>query len=263
MVPIDVAARVWMLLGGRKASIFRKNLAELFIRVLGGDERLAEEIKEIGEFQDSLPTNHPLRAFHDTTARTSTERSEEDPPAYIPKRTFGTRMDENVDPSERTTLSASAPRIKRICAGTEKEIVSKGASRPGQHKFRNLVINRVRFHGGVRCEASGAVRDLDAAHIVPYSHDGHYSHGSWATNGLLLHRAIHTVWDAGLVKLKSTPPFRWVDIDKDGINAMYGGLGNGIISSVEHKSLRADILNGMTSEDQTKFMQNLSLRFHL
>ena len=55
-----------MLLPGRKASVFRKNLAELFIRVLGGDERLAQEIKEIGEFQDTLPTNHPLRAFRDT-----------------------------------------------------------------------------------------------------------------------------------------------------------------------------------------------------
>ena len=55
-----------MLLPGRKASVFRKNLAELFIRVLGGDERLAQEIKEIGEFQDSLPANHPLRAFRDT-----------------------------------------------------------------------------------------------------------------------------------------------------------------------------------------------------
>ena len=65
MVTIDVAARVWMLLPGRKASIFRMNLADLFIRVLGGDPRLAEQIKEIGEFQDSLPANHPLRAFRD------------------------------------------------------------------------------------------------------------------------------------------------------------------------------------------------------
>ena len=65
VVPIDVAARVWMLLPGRKASVFRKNLAELFIRVLGGDARLADEIKEIGEFQDTLPADHPLRAFRD------------------------------------------------------------------------------------------------------------------------------------------------------------------------------------------------------
>ena len=65
MVTIDVAARVWMLLPGRKASIFRNNLADLFIRVLGGDPRLAEQIKEIGEFQDQLPANHPLRAFRD------------------------------------------------------------------------------------------------------------------------------------------------------------------------------------------------------
>ena len=54
-----------MLLPGRKASVFRKNLADLFIRVLGGDARLADEIKEIGEFQDTLPADHPLRAFRD------------------------------------------------------------------------------------------------------------------------------------------------------------------------------------------------------
>ena len=65
MVTIDVAARVWMVLPGRKAHIFRCNLADIFIRVLGGDPRLAEQIKEIGEFQDQLPANHPLRAFRD------------------------------------------------------------------------------------------------------------------------------------------------------------------------------------------------------
>ena len=61
IVDINTAARVWMVLPGKKASIFRSNLADLFIRVIGGDASLAEEIKQIGEFQDTLPENHPLR----------------------------------------------------------------------------------------------------------------------------------------------------------------------------------------------------------
>lgn len=62
-----------MLLPGRKASLFRHNLADLFVRVLGGDERLAQEIKGIGEFQDTLPAQHPLRAFRDTVAETQSQ----------------------------------------------------------------------------------------------------------------------------------------------------------------------------------------------
>ncbi len=64
IVNIDTAARFWMVLPGKKASIFRKNLADLFIRVLGGDAKLAEEIKVIGEFEDRLPTDHPLSRLH-------------------------------------------------------------------------------------------------------------------------------------------------------------------------------------------------------
>ncbi len=62
IVDINTAARVWMVLPGKKAAAFRSNLADLFIRVLGGDETLAMEIKQIGEFEDSLPDTHPLRA---------------------------------------------------------------------------------------------------------------------------------------------------------------------------------------------------------
>ncbi len=61
IVDINTAGRVWMVLPGRKASIFRSNLADLFIRVLGGDATLADDIKQIGEFQDTLPETHPLR----------------------------------------------------------------------------------------------------------------------------------------------------------------------------------------------------------
>jgi len=60
-----------MVLPGKKASVFRSNLADLFIRVLGGDEHLADEIKQIGEFQDALPDNHPLRALRPATTQTA------------------------------------------------------------------------------------------------------------------------------------------------------------------------------------------------
>lgn len=52
-----------MLLPGQKAAEFRRTLADVFIRVMGGDLTLADEIKEISEFHDTLPENHPLRAF--------------------------------------------------------------------------------------------------------------------------------------------------------------------------------------------------------
>ena len=68
IVDINTAARVWMVLPGKKAAAFRSNLADLFIRVLGGDETLATEIKEIGEFQDTLPDNHPLKRAHGATS---------------------------------------------------------------------------------------------------------------------------------------------------------------------------------------------------
>lgn len=42
-----------MILPGRKASAFRATLADIFIRVMGGDLSLAEEIKEISEFHDT------------------------------------------------------------------------------------------------------------------------------------------------------------------------------------------------------------------
>ena len=83
IVDINTAARVWMVLPGKKAAAFRSNLADLFIRVLGGDETLAAEIKEIGEFQDTLPDNHPLKrargATSDREATTSTSNIESIP----------------------------------------------------------------------------------------------------------------------------------------------------------------------------------------
>ncbi len=69
IVDINTAARVWMVLPGKKAAAFRSNLADLFIRVLGGDEKLAAEIKEIGEFQDALPENHPLKPVRESVKR--------------------------------------------------------------------------------------------------------------------------------------------------------------------------------------------------
>lgn len=78
IVDVNTAARIWMLLPGKKASAFRATLADLFIRVLGGDETLAAQIKEIGEFQDSLPETHPLRAFRQ--AATVPRQSEAPPP---------------------------------------------------------------------------------------------------------------------------------------------------------------------------------------
>ena len=172
------------------------------------------------------------------------------PPVYSKKRTFGGALDPNISSYNNHLLTI------------DQDTVSKGISRPGQSKFRNLVISRVRFNGGVRCEASGAKPDLDAAHIVPYSRqDGTHSHGSWATNGLLLHRTIHTIWDAGFVKLSPTAPFRWVDIKRDAIAGLYGTLSSGIISTLEQHCLRPDILVGMVPNDQAVFIQNLKTRF--
>lgn len=71
IVDINTAAKVWMVLPGKKASVFRSNLADLFIRVLGGDASLAEEIKQIGEFQDTLPESHPLRTVRIQSSTTT------------------------------------------------------------------------------------------------------------------------------------------------------------------------------------------------
>lgn len=240
-----------MLLPGRKASVFRKNLADLFIRVLGGDERLAEEIKEIGEFQDALPDNHPLRAFRDNVPKRQYTETTTSNVIRVTKRPFADITNENTPPK--------SPQLM-ICEGIPINIVSKGTTRPGQQKFRKLVMTRVRLDGELQCEATGASRDLDAAHIVPYKLGGH---GSWATNGLLLHRSLHTIWDAGLVTLSHVPPFRWVDIDNAGIEKMYGGLAPSIIDVVIKKSLRSNVLSSMSSLDQLEFIHNLKTRFEL
>ena len=238
-----------MLLPGRKASIFRMNIADLFIRVCGGDPRLAEQIKEIGEFQDQLPTNHPLRAFRDsysTKESPTTNRAAKRPLSDITNST-----------------PPPAKRQLQISSTVPNDVVSKGHSRPGQQKFRNLVIARVQTDGDICCEASGSRRDLDAAHIVPYSSNGCHSHGSWGTNGLLLHRSIHTIWDAGLVKLSYTPPYNWESVDKVGIEKLYGGLAAGIIETISGQSLRSTILENLTPAEQLQFTQNLKLRYHL
>lgn len=122
------------------------------------------------------------------------------------------------------------------------------------------MISRVSSDGKLQCEATGACRDLDAAHIVPYRLDGH---GSWATNGLLLHRSIHTLWDADLVKLTYIPPFRWIDVNKAGIEELYGEIAPSLISVLLNKSLRPNILSNMSSLDQDNFIQNLRTRFEL
>ncbi len=72
-----------MVLPGKKASIFRATLADLFIRTLGGDPHLANEITQIGEFQDTLPGNHPLRTLHRKTTSSTTPT---DPTAHAFQR---------------------------------------------------------------------------------------------------------------------------------------------------------------------------------
>lgn len=134
-------------------------------------------------------------------------------------------------------------------------------SRPGQQEFRESVKERVRRHNGeVQCEATGTKRDLDAAHIVPYSHAGTYSHGSGATNGLILHRAIHTVWDLGYVRLSYRAPFQWTDIDEVAIEQYYGGLARWIISELKGKALHPSVTSNMTSAEKSEFIRNLKIR---
>lgn len=236
-----------MCLPGARASAFRTTLADTWIRVFGGDESLIEEIRRNRQIQEGLPQNHPGRAFAEAVKEGQSKRpsTEEHHTTKRPRKAL-VDITNTVQP-----VAVLHP------------IVGPGpSSRPGQKKFRSLVIARVQFNGGIRCECTGTKRDLDAAHIVPYCRgDGKYSHGTWATNGLLLHRAIHTVWDAGLVKLTPNPPFEWVDVDENGIEAMYGGLSTWIVTQLRHNGLRGDILDGMTSEDQKIFIDNIKTRF--
>lgn len=55
-----------MLLGGPKAKRFREEGAALIVRYLGGDVRLLDEITDINEAAQSLPSNHPMGFFRDS-----------------------------------------------------------------------------------------------------------------------------------------------------------------------------------------------------
>ena len=217
-----------------------------WIRVFGGDETLINEIRRNRDNQENLPHDHPGRAFGEAVNECQAKRpwTEE---VRVSKRPHKALTD--ISNTEQQSVQARS------------QVGTGPSSRPGQKKFRSLVIARVQFNGGIRCECTGTKRDLDAAHIVPYHRgDGEYSHGTWATNGLLLHRAIHTVWDAGLVKLSPNPPFKWVDIDENGIESMYGGLSTWIVAQLRRNGLRGDILDGMIEDDQRVFIENIRVR---
>ncbi len=63
VVDINTSARFWMVLPGARAARFRSGFAKLFICVLGGSQKLAQEIIHIGEFYDKLPKSHPLNCI--------------------------------------------------------------------------------------------------------------------------------------------------------------------------------------------------------
>jgi len=57
------AVRIMLLLPGRAAAHFRESTAHLLIRYLGGDESLVDEIRANAATQQTLPAEHPGRAF--------------------------------------------------------------------------------------------------------------------------------------------------------------------------------------------------------
>jgi len=57
------AVRIMLLLPGRAAARFRESTAHLLIRYLGGDESLVAEIRANAAIQQTLPDEHPARAF--------------------------------------------------------------------------------------------------------------------------------------------------------------------------------------------------------
>lgn len=57
------AVRIMLLLPGRAAARFRESTAHLLIRYLGGDETLVDEIRANAATQQTLPDQHPIRAF--------------------------------------------------------------------------------------------------------------------------------------------------------------------------------------------------------
>ncbi len=80
IISINTAAVIWMVLPGKPAAIFRKTIADIFIRVLDGDPRLSDAIRDIGEFNETLPETHPLKkqssvtlAFSDLLSKFSTK----------------------------------------------------------------------------------------------------------------------------------------------------------------------------------------------
>ena len=162
VVPIDVAARVWMLLPGRKASVFRKNLAELFIRVLGGDERLAQEIKEIGEFQDTLPTNHPLRAFRDTVRPVAPVVAQDGPDFVKALEMFGAQQRQYFSmlmEQERAAREIEAEKARRA-----REIEAQEMKRAIEelHRAREIEAEEARRAREIEAEEARRAREIEA-----------------------------------------------------------------------------------------------------
>lgn len=90
-----------MCLPGARATAFRQTVAETWIRVFGGDVTLVNEIHQNRQIQESLPENHPGRAFgdavserHGTEQVLSTAASFHDIRALVQSDPFIQRLEE-------------------------------------------------------------------------------------------------------------------------------------------------------------------------
>jgi putative restriction endonuclease len=123
-------------------------------------------------------------------------------PNIVTFKTFST------DDVEGRTLweAVQAPLTPRLDARTREEQERFGQPyqikpRLGQGAFRVLITDTYQRRCAVSRERT--LPALDAAHIVPYGEGG----GHEATNGILLRRDIHSLFDLGYVTV--TPDFRF------------------------------------------------------
>jgi len=249
-----------MNLPGAKATAFRTILINCWVRVFGGDLTLIDEICEHHETQIQLPTNHPTRAFHDAVQQQ--QRNSTASPNFFRQNGNESNNKENQPPVYTPSAEPQQKKQKLLTDFSTNTPAPTKSSRKAQDRFCSLVRNRVRFtSGGEKCETTGAKLDLEVAHIIPYAHEK--NHGTWATNGLLLHQSVHKLWDMGHVILHPDPPFKWTVVNEAAIRESYGTLANSLMNTFTHASLRTDILHNMSTEDRKAFLSNLRIRYDL